>query len=46
MLMDKDRLDYFGKIRNEAVLSQEAEMTKIEKTEKREIKKQRRSKKA
>ena len=47
ILIDKDGLDYFGKARNQADLSnQEAEIVKIEKIEKRETKKQRRSKKA
>ena len=47
MLMDENGLDYFGKGRNQAdLLSQETELIKIEKIEKREIKKQRGSKKA
>ena len=47
MLMDKNGLDYFGKGREQAdLLSQEATLEKVEEIEKREIKKQRGSKKA
>ena len=47
MLIDKNGLDYFGKTRNEVdLLSQEATLKEVEEIEKREVEKQRGSKKA